>query len=203
MNRNAAGGARAKIAWIILAAAAIVPIAAAAWSPLIAWRGSAYITACFAGIAALSLLLFQPLLAAGMLPGLSQRHSRAIHQWIGGALAAFVVAHVAGLWITSPPDVVDALLFRSPTPFSVWGVTAMWALFISAILAVLRMRMRIRPRLWQQIHKTLAVIVVAGTVVHALLIDGLMETVSKAGLCLLVLIATFKVLMRLSGSRAK
>ena len=33
-------------------------------------------------------------------------------------MAVAVVIHVAGLWITSPPDMIDALLFTSPTPFS-------------------------------------------------------------------------------------
>lgn len=201
MGPNAPVRVRGTIVWIILAAATIGPIAAAAWSPLIAWRGPAYITACFAGIAALCLLLFQPLLASGMVPGLSRRQAQAAHHWIGGALVLAVIAHVASLWITSPPDVIDALLLRSPTPFSVWGVIAMWAVFISAVLAAFRMRLRIRPRLWRLIHKGLATVIVAGTVVHALLIEGMMETVSKAGLCLLVLIATLKAMARLAGSR--
>lgn len=73
----------------------------------------------------LALLLMQPLLAAGLLPGLPLPHSRAVHRLIGGALVVAVIAHVATLWLTSPPDVVDALLQRSPTPFSVWGIVAM------------------------------------------------------------------------------
>lgn len=193
---------RATIAWIILLAGTFGPIAAAAWSPLLAWRDPVYIIACFAGIGALCLLLFQPLLAAEMIPGLSRAKARTVHHWIGAGLVLCVIAHVAGLWITSPPDVVDALLLRSPTPFSVWGVIAMWAVFISAFLAAVRMRLRIRPRLWRLVHKVLAVVIVAGTVFHALLIEGLMETVSKAGLCLLVLIATLRAVARLSGSRA-
>jgi predicted ferric reductase len=200
---NAPGRVRATIAWIILAVATIGPIAVAAWSPLIAWRGPIYITACFAGIAALCLLLFQPLLAAGMIPGLSRRRARTAHHWVGGALVLGVVAHVAGLWITSPPDVLDALLLRSPTPFSAWGVIAMWAVVISAFLAAFRMRLRIRPRLWRMVHKVLAIVIVAGTVVHALLIEGMMETVTKAGLCLLVLVATLRALTRLARSRAE
>jgi predicted ferric reductase len=200
---NAPGRVRATIAWIILAAATIGPIAAAAWSPLIAWRGPVYITSCFAGIAALCVLLFQPLLAAGMIPGLSLRKARTAHHWVGAALVLSVTAHVAGLWITSPPDVIDALLLRSPTPFSFWGVIAMWAVFISAFLAAFRMRLRIRPRLWRRVHKVLAIVIVTGTVVHALLIEGMMETVTKAGLCLLVLVATLRALTRLSRNRAE
>lgn len=203
MGPNAPGRVRTTIAWIILAVATIGPIAAAAWSPLIAWRGPIYITACFAGIVGLCLLLFQPLLAAGMIPGLSRRRARTAHHWVGGALVLGVVAHVAGLWITSPPDVIDALLLRSPTPFSFWGVIAMWAVLVSAFLAAFRMRLRIRPRLWRMAHKVLGIAIVAGTVVHALLIEGMMETVTKAGLCLLVLVATMRALVRLSRSRVE
>ncbi|MEQ8481369.1 MAG: ferric reductase-like transmembrane domain-containing protein [Hoeflea sp.] len=199
---NASIRVRATIVWIVLAAATIGPIAAAAWSPLVAWRGPAYIVACFAGIAALCLLLFQPLLASGMIPGISRQQARTTHQWVGGALVLAVVAHVGGLWITSPPDVIDALLLRSPTPFSAWGVIAMWALFISAAFAAFRMRLRIGLRFWRLVHRLLATVIVGGTVVHALLIEGMMETVSKAGLCLLVLIATLRAMARVTGSRA-
>ena len=111
-----------------------------------------------------------------------------------------VVIHVAALWLTSPPDVVDALLFASPTPFSVWGVIAMWAVFVSALLAALRRRMRLRPRLWRLAHKALALVIVVGTVLHALLIQGTMETVTKAVLCALILAATGKAVADLRGS---
>jgi len=111
-----------------------------------------------------------------------------VHQWIGGALVAAVVLHVAALWLTSPPDVVDALLFRSPTPFSAWGVAAMWAVFATALLAVLRRRQH--PRIWRRAHMALAAAIAVATSVHAILIDGTMEPASKAVLCALVLAAT-------------
>ena len=106
-----------------------------------------------------------------------------------------VVIHVGGLWITSPPDMIDALLFTSPTPFSPFGVIAMWAIFAvgafggtapapgtaAAHLAhcphAARDRHR-RRRPW----------------LHGILIEGAMETVSKAALCALVLAATIKVM---------
>jgi len=109
--------------------------------------------------------------------------------------------HVAGLWITSPPDVIDALLFRSPTPFSAWGVIAMWAVFATALLAALRRPLRIRPRWWRAGHLSLAVVIVGGVVAHALLIEGTMESVSKVVLCGLVVAATLKLLADL-GRRA-
>ena len=105
-----------------------------------------------------------------------------------------VVIHVGGLWITSPPDMIDALLFSSPTPFSPWGVIAMWAIFAVALLAALRRRLGLRPRTWRIAHMLLAIVIVVGSVVHGILIEGTMETVSKAALCALVLAATIKVM---------
>src|SRR3954468_14291774 len=165
--------------WAVLATAVCVPIAAAAASPQLAWRGPLYITAGFAGILALGLMLVQPMLAGGYLPGLSGYRGRRAHRWIGGALVVAVVIHVAGLWITSPPDMIDALLFASPTPFSPFGVIAMWAIFAVALLALLRRRLGLRPRTWRIAHMLLAIVIVAGSVVHALLVEGPMETVSK------------------------
>ncbi|MGH6710289.1 MAG: ferric reductase-like transmembrane domain-containing protein [Bradyrhizobium sp.] len=180
--------------WVAVAAAVCVPIALAAASPLLAWRGPVYILAGFAGIIALGVILFQPLLIGGYLPGLSGRIGRRAHLWIGGTLVMAVVIHVAGLWITSPPDMMDALLFESPTPFSPFGVIAMWAIFAVALLAALRRRLRLRPRTWRIAHMLLAIVIVVGSVIHGILIEGTMETMSKAALCALVLAATIKVM---------
>ena len=186
--------ARAALIWIALATAICVPIALAATSPQLAWRGPVYILAGFSGIVALGLMLVQPLLIAGYLPGLSAYRGRRVHHWIGGALVVAIVIHVAGLWITSPPDMIDALLYASPTPFSPWGVTAMWAIFAVALLAIFRRRLGLRLRTWRIAHMLLAIVIVAGSVVHGILIEGTMETVSKAALCVLVLAAAIKVL---------
>jgi predicted ferric reductase len=186
--------AQVTLIWVALAAAVCVPIAAAAASPLLAWRGPLYILAGFSGIVALGLVLFQPLLIGGYLPGLSGRIGRRAHHWIGGTLVALVVIHVAGLWITSPPDMIDALLFASPTPFSPFGVIAMWAIFAVALLAVFRQRLGLRPRTWRIAHTLLAIVIVAGAVVHAMLVEGAMETVTKTALCALVLAAAIKVM---------
>src|SRR6478736_1227166 len=179
--------ARVTLIWALLAAAVFVPIAAAAASPLLEWRCPVYILAGFAGIIALWLMLVQPLLIAGYLPGLSTYRGRRTHHWIGGTLVVAVVIHVGGLWITSPPDIIDALTFSSPTPFSPFGVIAMWAIFAVALLAALRRRLGLRPRTWRIVHMPLAVVIVVGGVVHGVPIEGAMETVSKAVLCALVL----------------
>lgn len=186
--------AKVTLIWAALAAAVGVPIVAAAMSPLLAWRGPVYILAGFAGIVALGLVLVQPLLIGGYLPPLSAYSGRRAHHWIGGALLVAVVVHVVGLWFTSPPDMIDALTFSSPTPFSPFGVIAMWAIFAVALLAALRRRLGLRLRTWRIAHIPLAIVIVIGSVVHCLLIEGTMETVSKAALCALVLAAALKVM---------
>lgn len=169
-------------------------------SPLLAWREPIYILAGFAGVVAMGLLLLQPLLAGGDLPGLTTPKARVLHRWVGMGLVFAILAHVGALWITSPPDVVDALLFVSATPFSVWGVTAMWAVFAAALIALLRRRLGLPFKRWRVAHLTLAVITVVGSVVHALMIEGTMELYSKVALCALVGLATARLVWSLRSS---
>lgn len=185
---------RAIVIWAAVLGALTLPMFIAATSPLLAWRDGVYILAGFAGIVALALLVLQPLLAGGSLPGVPRRLGRHLHRWTGIALVLSVILHVAGLWLTSPPDVIDALLFVSPTPFSAWGVVAMWAIFGAALLALLRRPLRIGVRTWRLGHSALALIIVLGSAVHAVLIHGTMGTVSKTLLCLLAVGATIKTL---------
>ena len=183
---------RATLIWGALVIAVAAPVVVAATSPLLEWRDPIYIAAGFAGVAAMALILVQPLLAGGYLPGLPARIGRRVHLWTGLALLSAITIHVVGLWITSPPDVIDALLFVSPTPFSVWGVVAMWALLAAATLMLARRRFRISPRIWRPGHTGLVALVVLGSVVHAMLIEGTMGPLSKAALCLLTLAALAK-----------
>ncbi|WP_338548651.1 ferric reductase-like transmembrane domain-containing protein [Roseovarius phycicola] len=188
---------RATLIWIAVGLAVVVPVLAATQSPLLEWREPVYIIAGFAGILGLALMLLQPLLAAGVLPGLRAVTGRHVHRWVGSGLVLAVAVHVVGLWITSPPDVIDVLLFRSPTPFSVWGVVAMWAVFLAALLALPRKRLRLGPRLWRRVHTSLAAVIITGTVVHALLIEGAMEPISKWALCILAGVVFLKAVVDL------
>jgi len=172
----------------------VLPLLAAGFSPLLAWRSAVYILAGFAGILAMSLLFLQPLLAGRMLPHITPMQARYLHRTTGGIVLTAVVVHVGGLWLTSAPDVVDALLFRSPTPFSAWGVVAMWAVFATTALAVVRHRLRLRT--WRIAHGGLALIIAIGSAVHAILIQGTMETLTKTALCGFVLLATVSVVFR-------
>lgn len=174
--------------WLVVAAVLFVPLGLAAGSPFLEWRSGIYIVASFAGIAAFGVMVIQPLAILGVLSGVAGRR---LHRWAGAFIALAVIVHVAGLWVTSPPDVVDALTFTSPTSFSIWGVLAMWAVFASAVLAVLRFRFgRLRWRTWRVAHMGLVVVIVAGTVAHALLIEGVMDPVSKIVLSVVVGLAT-------------
>jgi predicted ferric reductase len=184
--------ARAVLIWAALAAAVGAPLALAAASPLLAYRGAIYTLAGFAGIVGLGLLLVQPLLVGGHLPGLAAWGGRRAHRWVGGALVAAVVVHVAGLWWSSPPDMIDALLFASPTPFSPFGVIAMWAIVAVVLLAAVRRRLGLRT--WRMAHLSLAAVIVGCSVIHGLLIEGTMETMSKAALCVLVVAAAGKAM---------
>lgn len=188
---------RAVLVWAALATAVVGPLAVAAGSPLLAWRDPVYIAACFAGVLAMGLVLTQPLLAGGYLPGLPMRRGRRVHVWVGSGLVAAVAVHVGGLWLTSPPDMIDALTFASPTPFSDWGVIALWALAGAALLAALRRPLRLRPKVWRLGHSGLVAAVVLCSAVHAMLIEGTMGTASKAALCAMAVAATAKALLDL------
>ncbi|MEO1745578.1 MAG: ferric reductase-like transmembrane domain-containing protein [Pseudomonadota bacterium] len=185
MQVEPSGRARAAIIWLALGAAINVPMIAAAYSPLLQWRDPVYWLASFSGILGLALMLVQPLLAAGLLPGMSPSGSRRLHRVFGMILVLAVVTHVGALWVTSPPDVIDALLLVSPTPFSVWGVVAMWAVFGAAALAAFRKVLKLKFPLWQRLHIATVAMAVTATIVHALRIEGVMETTSKAALCAL------------------
>lgn len=185
---------RSALLWLAAVTVIAVPLLAAAASPLLAWRDPVYILAGFAGVIALTLLLVQPLLIGELLPGMKAAQNRWWHRIAGVGLVLAVGVHVGGLWVTSPPDVVDALLFASPAPFSVWGVVAMWAVLAAAVVAAARRRFRGKLALWRWVHTSLAAVIVTTSVVHALLVVGTMETLSKIALCAVILLVTAKVI---------
>lgn len=180
--------------WAALAALVVGPIAVAAASPYLQYRSGVYIAAGFAGMAALALLLIQPLLSAGALPGLRDSAGRTVHRWAGKLLLGAVALHVAGLWVTSPPDMVDALTFQAPTAFSAYGTIAMWALVVAALLAA--RRKRLSPRLWRLGHSAAVTLAVVTSLAHALGVEGTMGATSKAVLCCAVLAALAAALWR-------
>lgn len=186
---------RAALIWTGLGIAVGLPFLLSLHSPLLAWRSSIYIAGGAAGVLGFGLLLVQPVLALGLLPGITARGWRQVHLWTGATVVLAVIVHVGALWVTSPPDVIDALTFTSPTPFAAWGVVAMWAIFATAAVAALRRGKRLRWRTWRGLHLSFAVVIVTGTIVHAVQIEGTMEPVSKLFLSTLVGGATLAVLV--------
>ncbi|WP_428927437.1 hypothetical protein [Marinibacterium sp. SX1] len=187
------GAIRAALAWALVAGLMVGPVVVAAFSPYLAWRSAAYVIGGFAGILCLSLMLIQPLLAAGYMPGLAPALARRWHRRIGTGLVALVAVHVGGLFLTSPMDTLDVLLLRAPTPFAVHGFLAMWGIVLTALLVALRRRLARRTILsdtaWRWLHNLLALGVVATTCIHAARIDGAMGPVSKAVLLVAVALA--------------
>jgi len=57
--------------------------------------------------------------------------------------------------------------------------------------------LRLRAKLWRLLHTSLGTVIVIGSIVHAMLIEGAMGTASKAVLCALVLAAATKVIVDL------
>ena len=187
----------ALVLWAGLVVAMAAPVLIAAGSPYLAYRNLPYIVGGFAGIVCLSLFVVQPLLAAGYLPGVPLVRERRWHRWVGAAIVACVLLHIGGLYLTSPADTLDALLLVAPTPFSVYGVLAMWGIVATAVFVVLRRRSGLRYATWFFIHNALALVVVVSTMVHALQIEGAMGILSKWLVCLAALATTLVVLLDL------
>jgi len=61
----------------------------------------------------------------------------------------------------------------------------------------------LRLRTWRIVQIPLAIVIVAGSVAHCLLIEGTMETISKAALCVLIVVATVKVMIDLQVWRKR
>ncbi len=183
--------------WAGLAMVMAVPVLLAATSPYLAYRNLPYIVGGFAGIFCLSLFVIQPLLAAAYLPGPGRASERRWHRRVGAAIVVAVLVHVGGLYVASPSDALDALLLVAPTPFSVYGVLAMWGVVATAVLVALRRRVGLRYATWYVVHNALALVVVVATVIHAVQIEGAMEIVSKWLLCLAALTATGATLLDL------
>ena len=183
--------------WIALIASAMVALFEASTSPLLEWRDPVYIAAGLSGVMALILLMVQPLLVGRDLAKPRPLERKRIHALFGGLLVLALLLHVAGLWITSPPDMIDALLLRSPTPFSLWGVIGFWVILGVALLGASRKALKLRFKTWRMLHGSLALIAIISSIAHALLIEGTMGDISKVILCLFVLGATLRTLLTL------
>lgn len=191
------------LVWVVVLALMGAPLLIAATSPLLEGREAVYILGGLAGVFALALLILQPLLAAGYLPGMNVAQARRWHQWTGTALVTALALHVVGLYLTSPPDMIDALLLVAPTLYSIFGVVGMWGVILIVLLVMARSRLPLKPASWRTLHNLLALVVVIASVVHALMIDGAMGSLSKLILCIAVLVATTVVTVQLRWIRKR
>ena len=171
-----------RICWTVLCLGLAACVLSIAGSPQLAYRQPIYIAASFAGGIAMALLVIQALLPSGAFFGIGARAGRRVHRITGVLVLGLVIVHVATLWITSPPDVIDALTFSSPTPFSIWGVLAMWGVIATAVLAALRRKVRVL--VWQSAHIILGITIAATTILHVIFIDGTLADWAKGVLCL-------------------
>lgn len=73
----------------------------------------------------------------------------------------------------------------------------MWAGFAAAAMGIFRQRLSVRFRVWRLGHAGLAIVTILGSVIHALLIEGTMEIMTKIALCVLVVLASLSTLVRL------
>ena len=187
----------ALVLWAGLVVAMVAPVLIAAGSPYLAYRNLPYIVGGFAGIVCLSLFVIQPLLAAGYLPGVPSPGSADGTAGSARRSSLCVLLHVGGLYLTSP---------RTRSMRCCWSrrrrsrSTACWrcgASSATAVLVALRRRSGLRYATWFFIHNALALVVVVATVIHALQIEGAMETLSKWLVCLAALATTLVVLLDL------
>lgn len=176
--------------WLVVAVLAAGPFFAAVASPLLKGRDAIWVMGGLAGVAALGLLLVQPMLAVGVRAGTLPRAARIWHRWTGIAIAGLTVLHVAALYAYSPDDILDVLLFVSPTPFSVYGMIGLCGVVLTILVVALRRPLGLKPAHWRVVHSALAVVIVLAGAVHAFMIDGAMEPMSKLALCLAAVTAT-------------
>lgn len=188
--------------WFVLLVVVLGPIVVALASPLQDSREFIYVVGGIAGVVALSLLLVQPLLAMGYLSGVNAARQRRWHANSGTLLVAAIALHIGALYITSPDDIADALLLRSATSFSIYGVIGLTGVALLATLVLARHRIGISYNRWKTLHVVIAIIVVIASVVHTLWIQGAMGLVSKWVLCATVLIATGFAVYRLNKPQA-
>lgn len=189
------------LVWAVVALCVVIPLGMAAANPLQASREAIWIVGGMAGVVALGLLLLQPVLAGDLLPDLPRRTARRWHRWIGLAIVAAILVHVGGLYLYSPSDITDALLLVAPTLFAVYGVIGLWGAVLTFALVALRSRTGLSHAVWRIVHTTLAAVVVGASIAHAVLIEGAMESISKAILCGLIALATLVVLWRTYARR--
>jgi predicted ferric reductase len=182
VGRGGAGGRTRWAGRLGLAALLLAPAAAALESPLQVGRDSAWVLGGLAGVLALALLPLQVLLPTPWLDALLAGHDLRWHRAVGLTLAAIVLAHVVGLYFSSPDDVRDALVLAAPT-YSRLGVLSAWSVGFSIALALARRRLGLTYSDWQVLHSALAIAIVTTAVGHVVMIRGALDGPAELLVC--------------------
>jgi predicted ferric reductase len=157
-------------------------------SPLQVGRDGAWVLGALAGVVALGLVAVQVLLPTPWLDDLLGGHQLRWHRLLGLTVVAVVVAHVAGLYASSPDDVRDALVLAAPT-YSRLGVLSAWCVGLSVALALARRRLGLTYSDWQILHSALAVAIVGTAVGHTVMIRGALDGPAELLACGAALVA--------------
>jgi predicted ferric reductase len=98
----------------------------------------------------------------------------AVHRWLGLVVLGLVLAHVAAVVIPNPSRIRHLdLLHASPGMRS--ATIATIALVLLAVTGLLRRRLRLPYRLWRILHVVLSAAAIAGSAVHVLLLNNLLQ----------------------------
>lgn len=166
---------------------------AAALSPLQAGRDLTWIAGGLTGVLALGLLVPQGLLATGWIT--TGPRQRRWHRRTAYLLILAVLAHVGGLYLYSPDDILDALLLHMPL-YSKLGVASLAALVLVAALAAARRAFRRHPSGWRIAHGTLAALVAATAIGHTVLAWGALDGWAERLTVLAVMLAIAGALLQ-------
>ena len=106
--------------------------------------------------------------------GLGIEQLLAVHRWLGLVVLGLVLAHVAAVVIPNPRRIANLDLLHAP-PSMRTATVATIALILLAVTALLRRRLRLPYRVWRVLHVVLTVVAVAGSAVHVLLLNNLLQ----------------------------
>ena len=180
------------LVWLASAGLVALPLLVAGTSPLQEGREPIWILGGLAGVAAMPLLVIQGLLPTGRLARLAP--SLRWHRVLGYGVLLAVLVHVGALYLYSPEDITDALLFLAPA-YSKFGVIAAWCLVFAVLVAVLRRRLGLGHATWRIVHGLLALITVGTAVAHTVMAYGAFDGVVETLTCVAALLATSLALL--------
>ena len=118
------------------------------------------------------------------------------------------LARVILIWASLAAAICVPIAAAAASPLLKWRdaiyiVAGFAGIVALGLLLVQPFRRRLGLRTFRMAHMSLAVVIVVGSVIHGMLVEGTMETMSKATLCALVLVAATKVMADLWARRKR